>query len=189
MNNREQRELQVESLERLSESDLPQIIMDLEDEQFFALNQLVDDVLMRERKGFDRFFESISQTLKYIPNFLVLAITNKYIEPPIAARITSKLPIKNAVQIAKGLSVEYICETAVYMEEAYAAELLGRLPKKLSQNVITQLMAGHPLRVLDIFEYAESALYKLAPAVGFEYSEIESDLNEVRKKTLKKLRK
>ncbi len=188
MSSSERRELQIESLERLSESDLPKAIMGLNDEQFFALNQLVEDVLARERKGFDRFFESMSQTLKYIPNFLVLAITNKYIDPPIAARITSKLPIKNAVHIAKGLSVDYICETAIYMEEAYAAELLGKVPKKLTESVITKLMAEHPLRVLDIFEFADTRLCKLASASGSDYSEIEIDLNEVRKKTLQKLR-
>ncbi|WP_156497564.1 hypothetical protein, partial [Oleiphilus sp. HI0043] len=109
------REEQLEQLERQSESDLPEIISGMSDEQFEAVFDLVESVLERERKGFDRFFESISQTLRYIPNFLVLAITNKYIDPPIAARITSKLPIKSAVQIAKGLSVEYVCETAVFM--------------------------------------------------------------------------
>lgn len=181
------REEQLEQLERQSESDLPEIISGMSDEQFEAVFDLVESVLERERKGFDRFFESISQTLRYIPNFLVLAITNKYIDPPIAARITSKLPIKSAVQIAKGLSVEYVCETAVFMNERYSVELLARLPKKQAQDVIACLAEQHPLRVLDILEYADKSLLKSMVKHGLTLAVLEKDLNELRLVTFKKL--
>ena len=179
--------MQVEYLERLSESELDRKILELDDTTFSAVSDLVENLLARERQGFDRFFESISQTLKYLPNFLVLAITNKYIDPPIAAHITSKLPIKNAVQIAKGLSTRYVCETAVYLDEAYAARLLQQLPKKSACEIITLLVAEHPLKALDIFEYIEPKLlsaFKIRKS-AFKLSDL--NLNEVRRRTYEQI--
>jgi hypothetical protein len=181
------REQNLEALERLCESELDKSILALDDESFNAVSQLVNEVLDRERKGFDRFFESISQTLKYIPNFIVLAITNKYIDPPIAARITSKLPIKNAVQIAKGLSVSYITETAIYLDEAYAAELLAKLPKKTAIAIVSALNSSHPLRLLDILEHAQGSFMRALSIDKKPYKKIEGGLNEVRVATLAKL--
>lgn len=183
----EKRELLLEQLERLSEAELDSKLTKLDDETFAELSHLVNRVLEKERKGFDRFFESISQTLKYLPNFLVLAITNKYIEPPIAARITSKLPIKSAVQIAKGLSIDYICNTAIYMDESYAAELLSKLPNKTSKAIILALCESHPLRLLDILAFAEPDSLTRGAVQIESFDSLKPGLNAERKETLRKI--
>lgn len=157
----QQREDIIEYLEHHLDDALPAEVFEMDVTALHALEQVVDGVLEKERAGFDRFFESMSQTLKYIPNFLVLAITNKYIDPPIAARITSKLPLKNAVAIAKGLSHGYISQTACYMDDRYAAELLAKLPKKQVRQVLEQMLCDHPLKMLDILAYADKPIVKL----------------------------
>lgn len=151
----------VEYLEHHLDGALPEHVFKMEDKALQTLEVVVVSVLEKERAGFDRFFESMSQTLKYIPNFLVLAITNKYIDPPIAARITSKLPLKNAVAIAKGLSPEYISDTACYMDDRYAADLLAKLPKKQVKQVLEKVLRDHPLKMLDILSFADESVLKL----------------------------
>ncbi len=142
----------ISDLSRHSKKDLSDIIATASDELLVECKSLVDSALEIEREGFDRFFESISQTLKYIPNFIAVAITAKYIDPPIAARITTNLPLKNSVQIAKGLKSEYICETAPFLELTYVAELLNALPKKQSQEVTSLLRKRYPAIAREILE-------------------------------------
>jgi hypothetical protein len=158
----------LEHLERLSELPLSESFQSFSEAQLEEVNSLVEEILEKERAGLDRFFESMSQTLKFIPNFIILAITTKYIEPPVAARITVKLPLKNSVAIAKGLSVEYISETAIYMDDEYAASLLTKLPNSQLVNILNKLYEAHPLRILDIFVHMDKKYFFISkPPVSF----------------------
>ncbi len=165
----EEKEKHIEFLEQLTDGDLPEFIESLNADETELIHTWVSSILEKERAGLDSFFESMSQTFKYIPNFLIIKITNKYIEAPLAARITAKLPLKQAISIASGLSVDYVGEAAVYLENEYAALLLAALPKKQAKQIIEYLFNAHPLKVLDIFAYADAKLFKLAkPSAEFK---------------------
>jgi hypothetical protein len=158
----------IEFLERLTDDSLPVFIESLSAEHTEVIHSWVSNILEKDRAGVDRLFESMTQTIKYIPNFILVAITHKYIEPPIAARITAKLKLKQSVGIASGLPAAYIGETAVYLENEYASILLSALPKKQAKKIVEFLFESYPLKVLDIFVYADSNLFKLAkPPMAF----------------------
>ena len=157
----EQKEKQVELLEQLTGEALPDFFRHLNVSETEKIHAWVSSIIEKERAGFDKLFDAMTHTFKYIPNFLLIAITNKYIEAPIAARITEKLSLKQAVAIASGLSADYIGETSLYLESNFAAKLLSALPKKQAKQIVESLVQTHPLKVLDIFTFADKKLIKL----------------------------
>jgi|GEM_PF-1421095 len=142
----------IEFLEAHCDEPLDAALLALSDAQLAALKEYVTGVLEQERAGLDRMFETISQTMKFIPNFLLQSLTHRYIEPPIASRITRKLTMKQAVSIASGLQTNYLIETARYMEPDYGTELLLALPKQRYVEVFEGLLEEYPLKALDMIE-------------------------------------
>lgn len=151
----------LEHLARLEGQKLPDHILDLSKDEVESVVHLVDSILEKERAGLDKFFNSVSQTLKYLPNFLILALTNKYIDAPIAARITSKLPTKQVINIAKGLGARYLGDAAVFMDPEIAALIIKSLPTKNAKGMISYMLDTHPISVLDIFAHADKRMFKL----------------------------
>jgi len=173
-------EQHIEFLEQLTEESLPDFFCELSEDDTQNIHAWVSCVLEKERSGLDQFFGSMTQTFKYIPNFLIISITNKYVEPPIAARITEKLTIKQAVSIAIGLSPEYVGETAVYIESKFAAQLLAALPKRQAKKIVEFMFEIYPLRVLDVFAHAEEKLFNLAKPPDKFINRDRSTLSELR---------
>jgi len=182
------REQHIEFLETISEQNLSDIFDDLDDRQVKEISILVELILDKERSGLDKFFDSISQTLKYIPNFITLTITNKYIDPAVAARITAKLALKQSVSIAKGLPASYIANTAVFMDNEAAAALLFSLPKKNIKLIMAEILQSHALKGLDILAHADNKILKFIqpPKVFFKLKE--ESLNERRLKVFESLK-
>ena len=171
-------------LEKLTGETLPEFFNNLSADDAESLHEWVNLVVAKERAGLDKLFDAMTHTFKYIPNFILIAITNKYIEPPIAARITEKLSLKQAVSIAAGLSIDYISETSLYLDSEFAAGLLQALPKKQAKLIVESLVKKHPLTVLDVFSYADKKLVNLVkPLAGLEQLEC-TVLSESRKGAL-----
>lgn len=146
----------------LTEEALPDAITSLEEAQLQQLEAFLNAVLEKERAGLDNLFTSITHTMKFIPNLLLQTITAKYIEPPIAARITAKLTMKQSVGIANGLSAEYVAETNRYMEAHHAAELLQNMAPKKAREALSVCLNKYPQRALDLMAcLPDSALKKL----------------------------
>lgn len=174
----------LERLEGHAEVVLPAFFYDLNKTDAKELDSWVAAVIARERAGLDKLFDAMTHTFKYIPNFILVAITNKYIEAPIAARITEKLSLKQAVAIATGLSVDYVGETALYLDRSFAAELLEALPKKQAKKIVEFLAQEHPMIVLDVFAYADDSLFRLVkPFPELEQLDY-ADLSDARKSVL-----
>jgi hypothetical protein len=162
-----EKEKHIEFLEKLTGEALPEFFNDLNISDTEKIHAWVSSIIDKERAGLDKLFDAMTHTFKYIPNFLLIAITNKYIEAPIAARITEKLSLKQAVAIAGGLSVDYVGETSLYLDSKFAAELLAALPKKQAKLIVELVAHKHPLTILDIFAYADKKLIKLVkPLAG-----------------------
>ncbi len=131
-------------LEALSHAPRPEAIEAMDEETLQAVTAYVDAVLTHERAGMDGLFQSMSQTMKYIPRFLLQSLAQKFIEPPIAARITTHLKLKQAAGIASGLPPEYVAESAVYLEYDFAAHFLAALPAKQRVAILAVLLADYP---------------------------------------------
>ena len=182
-----EKEQHIEFLEQLTGEALPEFFNHLNATETENIHNWVASVIAKERAGLDKLFDAMTHTFKYIPNFILVAITNKYIEPPIAARITEKLSLKQAVAIACGLSVDYVGDTALYLDSQFAAELLLALPKKQTKQIVESLVHKHPLTVLDVFTFADEKLFKLVkPLAGFEQIDC-SMLSESRKGVLARM--
>lgn len=146
----------------LTEEALPDALRSLDDDQLQQLEVFLDAVLEKERAGLDNLFTSITHTMKFIPNLLLQTITAKYIEPPIAARITAKLTMKQSVAIANGLSADYVAETNRYMEAHHAAELLHNMSPKKARVALAVCLEKYPERALDVMScLPDSVLKKL----------------------------
>jgi len=183
----EEKEKHIEFLEQLTGEVLPDFFNHLNAGETEIIHDWVSSVIEKERAGLDKLFDAMTHTFKYIPNFLLIAITNKYIEAPIAARITEKLSLKQAVAIAGGLSADYVGETSLYLDSKFAAELLVALPKKQAKQIVESLVKRHPLRVLDVFAYAEKKLLNLVkPLSGFDHIDKVS-LSDSRKDVLARM--
>lgn len=82
----------------IGEEQLPEFMETLTEEQRQQLCGYVQKVIDRETAGMDKLFHAISDTMKYIPNFVILAMTKKYIEPPISSKITANFKKLKALQ-------------------------------------------------------------------------------------------
>lgn len=116
----------------------------LDDHTLQAVVDYVDKALEHERAGMDGLFQSMSQTMKYIPRFLLQSLAQKFIEPPVAARITTHLTLKQAAGIASGLPADYVAESAVYLDVDFAAEFLTALPPKQRPTIMRVLLEVYP---------------------------------------------
>lgn len=182
-----EKEQHIEFLEQLTGEALPDFFNHLNTSDTANIHAWVSSVIVKERAGLDKLFDAMTHTFKYIPNFLLIAITNKYIEAPIAARITEKLSLKQAVAIAGGLSADYVGETSLYLESQFAAELLLALPKKQAKQIVESLVHKHPLAVLDVFAYADKKLFNLVkPLAGLAHID-QSVLSDLRKDVLARI--
>lgn len=143
----------LEFLIELTEAPTPTFFRELSEPQLDELRNYIECVVNRDQAGLDRLFESMSMMMKFIPNFILHSITPKYIEPSIAARITNKLTVKQALGVTTGLPIDYIGETAVYLESRHAAEILIGLKTSKIKQVIEYVIDKHPPKALDILEH------------------------------------
>ena len=135
-------------------------ISDLDEKSLSAIKSLVEDILERERAGLDSLFSSMTHTMKFIPNLLLQTLTIRYIEPPIAARITEKLTLKQAVAVANGLKAEYVAETSCYLTGVKAAELLTGMQTRKASKALAATIECHPERALVVMENLHSTVLK-----------------------------
>lgn len=181
------KDVYIEYLEHHINGPLPEAIKHCDAQQLRLHKDLVERVLEKEQAGLDKFFDSASQILKYLPNFIAVAITNKYIEPPIAARITPKLELKHSISIAKSLAASYVCEMVTYLEDQYATEFLQALAQKQRLEVVEQLYNLYPLRLLDMLYYDSGPLQQLLPPPSAFWAIKAAELSEHRARVYQKL--
>ena len=131
-----------EILERLSDLSSVELSREIESfslEQLREVSNLVDGILDKERAGLDSLFAVMTHTMKFIPNLLLISLTPKYIEPPIAARICAELTVKQAVSIANGLRPEYVAEASRYMSLELAKQVLTNMKSTKALKALSVL--------------------------------------------------
>ncbi len=171
----------IQGIEALTQLPVPRSVRELDERDLEAVADYLERVLQRERAGMDGLFQSMSQTMKYIPRFLLQSLAQKFIEPPIAARITTHLSLKQSVGIAAGLPAAYIADSALYLEPAFAAEFICALPAKHRANCWEALAQRHPMLTLSLLVHVEERLLKKLPiSAVLSLSESEMDESQLR---------
>ena len=174
-------------LAELTEVSTPAFFNTLPETELTELVAYVESVVSRGEAGLDRLFESMSMMMKFIPNFILHAITPKYIEPSIAARITSKLTVKQALGVTTGLPIEYIGDTSAYLDNHLAAEILSGIKKNRVEQILVYLINKHPLKALDILEHVPKNLLNIAqPLIPHSLSK-QTSLSSARQDILEKI--
>lgn len=173
MNNNDQNVNNVLEMLAMSTSDqlsLPEAFTKLPQQDQQEIAGFISDIVKQEDEAYAKLFESLAMMMKYVPNFILHQIIPRYVEPAIAAKITCNLNTKQIVGVASGLSVDYIGETAIHMEDKVAAEVLEGLKRKLASQVIEYAVKNHPISALDILAHAPSKIRKEAQPhfKGFE---------------------
>lgn len=143
----------IQYLEKLTGDNLPASIHSLSEDVLQDVVDYTREVVDIKTRGVDKAFEMTSVTIKFIPNFILFPLIKSYIEPPIAARIVKVLTTKQALDIASGLSEEYIAETAIFMDDKQAGEILASLRERLAIRVVRLAFDKKPIKLLDIFPH------------------------------------
>mgnify|MGYP000001357162 CR=1 FL=1 len=162
----DQKEQDLEYLLSLSEESAPPMFERLSAEELAELKGYVSHVVELKTAGLDKLFESFSIVMKYIPNIILYKLGPKYTEPSIAAQISEKLTVKQAVSLTSGYSIDYLGEITRYMNPEWAAKLMVELKPKLADELTRYSYLHFPLKGLDIARYLpDNWLKKVAKIV------------------------
>ena len=184
----EQHQHNMDYFHKLTEGNVPEVLAELTHQQVEDIRDLMDSIITREAKGHDKFYESMAMMMKYVPNFILHSIAPKYIEPAIAAKITSNLSLKQIIGVTAGMPIKYVGDAATNMESTLSAEVLNGLKKKMATQVIEYLVSSNPLAMLDILAHSPSAIRTQSMQL-LNHNELASvELSSTRQKTLDELR-
>ncbi|MBF0102767.1 MAG: hypothetical protein HQK77_17840 [Desulfobacterales bacterium] len=161
--------------ELITDTPLPASIEALSEHEILDICKFVQQVIDQKTAGLDRLFEMMSKTMKYIPNFVIHSMSIKYIAPAIAARITEKLTIKQALGVADGLPLDYSAEVARYSNNHLSAEILSHMKPLQMKKVVYYLARHYPIKLLDIAEQLnESMISSISKYIDYSvYSSIQ----------------
>ncbi len=143
----------VEYLETLTEDRLPEFIAGLSPSDQAQLKTFVDSLIERQNAGLDRLFESMGMAMGYIPRFVLVTMTRRFIEPPICARMTRMLDLKQVVRVGNSLPPEYLVEVTRFQSNELAAKILHALAPELVESALATLSRDHPYRAIDLYAH------------------------------------
>ena len=127
-----------------TEKPIPPFFKTLSPEHLHALRAYTQNVVDYETDGLDELYYTISKLITYIPNFILLPLITNYIKPPIAAGVCAELSLKEASNLASGLSADYLGEVAFHLESEWAAEIFNKLKPALAEKCIVYEVSHHP---------------------------------------------
>ena len=156
------KKIDLEYLIRLTEKKIPDFIRELSSSELDKMREYVQNVIDYATFGLDELYQSISMTIKFVPNFILIPITKKFIKPPIAAGVTGKLDLKSAVGLANGLPIEYLGEVALYTESKLSAAIVSKISKIKAEKCIEYEALNHPVKALEVGQYLDDSLLKVA---------------------------
>ncbi len=143
----------LEHLESLSNDELPDRFYSCSEKELQDLVRYANEVVAYQNAGLDKLFESVQLTLKYIPNFVIVSMCKRFLEPPLGARITQKLEMKQVVSIGNQLPATYLAEVSAYQEPRLSADILANLKQQHANRIIRLMCERYPYKVLEVFEY------------------------------------
>jgi histidyl-tRNA synthetase len=101
-----------------------------------------------------------------------------------AALIAETLSLDLTMPIIKGLDVEYISQSMVYLKAEVSAEILLKLENFKIQKILDRILKLNPLKVLDILHHIPETKKKYV-SVSLSVDQFQNiHLSETRKKIL-----
>jgi len=180
----------IDHLESLANGGLPSSFYQYSENELRELADYADKVVEFQNAGLDKLFESMSLTMKYIPDFVLISLSNRFLEPPLAARITRKLKLKQITAMGNQLSPDYLAEVSFFQEVKLSARIFAALRKNHASNVLIIFSKRYPLKTLDLYPYLNPGFQKIIrenlPLDQIEQSELHS---AERNKTYRQLAK
>jgi hypothetical protein len=141
----------INHLEVIANAELPHRFYQYKKDELRELVHYADNIVDFQNAGLDKLFESMSLTMKYIPNFVLISLTQRYLEPALAARITQKLTMKQITTVGNGLPADYLAEVSRYQEVQLSARIFEKLDQQHSLAILKVLCIKRPLKVLDLY--------------------------------------
>lgn len=140
---------------------VPAFFTELPDEQLAELHEYADDVVARATDGLDELYSGMSQTMKYVPTFILVKMTTKFIKPAISAGISAKLPIKDTLKFNPKFPVDYACDVASHLESEHAAAMLKELKPGRTEELMSHMITHHTVKALDVGQFLEQRQLKI----------------------------
>ena len=140
---------------------VPTFFTELSDENLQSLHQYTNDVVAHGTDGLDDLYSGMSMTMKYIPTFMLVKMTIRFIKPAISAGISAKLPLKDVPKINPKFPVEYACDVASHLESEYAGKMLKELKIARTEELMTYMIENYTVKALDIGQYLDKKQLKV----------------------------
>lgn len=140
---------------------VPTFFTELPEEDLQALHQYTNDVVERATDGLDELYSGMSQTMKYVPAFILVKMTTSFIKPAISAGISAKLPLKDALKINPKFPVDYACAVASHLDSEHAAEMMRELKHARAEELITYMVEHYTVKALDIGQFLDKKQLKI----------------------------
>lgn len=167
---------------KLGSDQLPEFFNELEDAQLKELDQYTHDVVENYLQGLDKMMNSMTQSMKYIPNVFLQMMAKKYVDPVFSARLTQKMKIKDVVALTKGMPVEYVGEVTAHQEDnALSAEIMAHMKTKDIEPITEYVCQNYPVKALDIAMHLPDKLLKLTQKYSREDAIPEQQWTDERK--------
>ncbi len=96
-------------------------------------------------------FQTMAVASGVLPNFLKIKMAQDMLGPRMVAKMTSYIPAKQAVQIARGMKTEFLAEVAVHQEPEKVVEVVEGSPDDLLLKISRVLASRGNYEVLASF--------------------------------------
>lgn len=165
-------------LMKWSEKQAPDFIKALPESQQQDLVDYVQSIVDFETDGFDELYEGMAQTMKYVPKFVIVKMSVKFMKPAIAAGVTAKLSVAEATKLTPQFPIDYAGDIGSHLESAHAAAIFSGLKGNIIEKLLEYMVDKHPAKALDVGTHLDKPiLKKVAPFINkVDKSVIEPDL-------------
>jgi len=171
-------------LEEWSGREIPDLVLNLSPEVIDVVRKFIEESYEAKIQVVKKAILANEVTLKFIPNFISIHILKNFIEPEMAALIAETLSLDLTMPIIKGLDVEYISQSMVYLKAEVSAEILLKLENFKIQKILDRILKLNPLKVLDILHHIPETKKKYV-SVSLSVDQFQNiHLSETRKKIL-----
>jgi len=89
--------------------------------------------LLEEEGGV--LFSTLGVISKILPNFLNAKIAQEMMGPKMVARMTTYIPSKKAIEVAKVMKIEFLAEVAIHLNPGKVVEIIEGSPDTLLINI------------------------------------------------------
>jgi hypothetical protein len=151
------------SLKKLIEwtdNPVPDFFRDLSNRQQGELHSYVKEVVDYETDGLDDLYQGMSQTMKYLPTFILVKMSVKFVKPAISAGVTAKMALKDAIKLTPQFPIDYACEVGNHLDSRLAAKIYSGLKPDRMGKLLEYMIENHPAKALNIGQHLDDKFLK-----------------------------